>query len=167
MSTQPSQLIAIGYDDRFKADEARLVLKRAEGEGLIELVETAVVVRGLDGKLQLTQDVDLANQRKMQGHWLGIAAAVATGVQPLILLGTAAGAIVGKLTDKGIGADVMKQIGKGLTPGTSALFVLARRTQHRDTVLERLRPLGGKVARSTLDPAAEQALSEALASEES
>lgn len=163
MGKEPTRLIAIGFDDIFKADEARLVLRRAEGEGLVELVETAAVVRRADGKLQLTQDVDLVAQRKNMGHWLGIAAALATGVQPLILLGTATGALIGKLTDQGIGANQMKEVGRALTPGTSALFVLARPTPHRDEVLRRLQPLGGRIVQSDLDPAVEQAVGAALA----
>ena len=61
-------LVAAAFDDEYKADEARLVLRRAQGEGLVELVETAVVVRGRDGKLRLNQDVDLEAKRKIALH---------------------------------------------------------------------------------------------------
>lgn len=162
MSERQSHLVVIVYDDEYKADEARLILRRAQGEGLIELVETAVVVRAKDGKLGLYQDVDLVGKRKSQGHWLGIAAAVVTGVQPLILVGTATGALIGKLTDKGIKGGDLRDIGHDLTDGTSALLVLANRTDHRDAVAERLRPLGGKIAQTTLDPDAQAALAAAL-----
>ncbi len=136
MSANRRHLAAVIFDDEYKADEARLILRRAAGEGLIELGETAVVVKASDGKTHLTQDIDLVEKRKMQGHWLGLVAAVATGVQPLIMVGTA------------------------------ALFVLAERTRHRDAIITRLQPLGGKVAYTNLDPATEQALTDAFERED-
>lgn len=153
MSTQPIHLVAIAYDDEFKADEARIIVKRAHREGIIDILETAVIVHGRDGKKLLTQDVDLEGKRRMQGHWLGIAAAVTTGVMPLIFVGTAAGAVVGRLTDLGIRTDELREVGRLLTPGTSALFVLAHQAVQRGAVARRLQPLGGHVVQSTLSPA--------------
>src|ERR687898_936675 len=106
MSTDGYDLVAVAFDDEYKADEARLVLRRAQGDGLIELVETAAVVKARDGKLRLDQDSDHVATRKNQGHWLGILAATVTGLQPVILASTAVGAVVGKLTDKGIGEQI-------------------------------------------------------------
>jgi uncharacterized membrane protein len=39
-----SKLIALAFDDPYKADEARAALHRMEGEGLLEMDETAVIV---------------------------------------------------------------------------------------------------------------------------
>jgi uncharacterized membrane protein len=119
-----SHLVIVAYDDEYKADEFRVALRRMQGEGLLQVDESAVSVRGLDGKIRLSQELDLTAERKNQGHWLGILAAVVTGVQPLILAGTAAGAVIGKLTDHGITTNIMKEIGQSLTPRTSALFIL-------------------------------------------
>jgi uncharacterized membrane protein len=121
-----SHLVVVAYDDEYKADEVRVALRRMQGEGLLQVDESAVSIRGLDGKIRLSQELDLTAERKNQGHWLGILAAVVTGVQPLILAGTAAGAVIGKLTDHGITTNIMKEIGQSLTPGTSALFILGR-----------------------------------------
>jgi uncharacterized membrane protein len=156
-----SHLVAVVFDDEYKADEARVALRRMQGEGLGLLDETAVVVQGLDGKVALNQDLDPVAKRKNQGHWLGILAALATGVQPLILAGTAAGAVVGKLTDHGISTRIMKDIGESLRPGTSALFILGRRTGGRDRIIERLRPFGGKIAHTSFSAEAERELVEA------
>jgi uncharacterized membrane protein len=162
VSERESYLVAIVYDDEYKADEARLILRRAQGEGLIELVETAVIVKSREGKPRLYQDVDLVATRKNQGHWIGVVAAVVTETQPLVLAGTVAGALIGRLTDTGITTGDMKTIGEQLIPGTSALFVLAKRTEHRDAILRRLGPLGGKIAQTTLSAASEDALARAL-----
>lgn len=162
MSADGNELIAIAFDDEFNADEARIVFRRAQREGLIELAETAVVEKSPDGKLRVSQDVDVVAKRRTAGHWLGIMAALATGVQPLILVGTAAGEVVGKLNDTGIGDKLMKEIGHELKPGGSALFVLGKRSpEHRETIVERLRPLGGTMAYSSLSPSDEQEPSDA------
>ncbi|HET9016935.1 MAG TPA: DUF1269 domain-containing protein [Thermomicrobiaceae bacterium] len=164
MSTQPIHFVAIAYDDEFKADEARIIVKRAHHEGIIDVLETAVVVHGRDGKKLLTQDVDLEGKRRTQGHWLGIAAAAATGVLPLIFVGTAAGAVIGRLTDLGIRTDDLKEVGRLLTPGTSALFVLAHQAVRRGAMARRLQPLGGHVVESTLSQATADELEQLLQS---
>ena len=93
---------------------------------------------------------------------MGIAAALATGVQPLIFVGTAVGEIVGRFTDTGIRTGELKQVGKELTPGTSALFVLAHEAVPRGALANRLQPLGGHVIRTTLDPDTAEELDQLL-----
>jgi uncharacterized membrane protein len=150
MATQPIYLVAIAYEDEFRADEARIIVKRAQREGVSDIVETAVIAYGPDGKKRLTQDVDLEGKRRTQGHWLGIAAALVTGIPPLIFVGTAAGEVIGMLTDTGIRTGELRQVGRELKPGSSALFILAHEAERRGALLERLRPLGGRVVRTTL-----------------
>lgn len=153
MTETPIYLVAIAYDDEFKADEARIIVRRAQREGISDVLETAVVVYGADGKKRLTQDVDLEGRRRSAGHWLGIAAALATGVPPLIFVGTAAGEIVGRLTDSGILTSDLKQAANELQPGTSALFVLAHEAVPRGALARRLSHLGGQIMRTTLSSA--------------
>lgn len=162
VSDKPIYLVAIAYDDEFKADEARILVRRAQREGISEILETAVVVHEPDGKKRLTQDVDLESDRRRQGHWLGIAAALATGIQPLIFVGTAAGEVFGRLTDTGIHTSELKEFGKQLRPGTSALFVLGRQAVQRGALAKRLAPLGGRVMQTTLSPATAEELDQIL-----
>jgi uncharacterized membrane protein len=156
-----NNLVVLWFDDEFKAEEARIAFRRMQKESLVELEETAVVVKTEDGKVKLIQDVDLVGKRKNQGHWLGILAALATGIQPMILLGTAAGVLLGKLTDKGIDNKFLKEVAAMLLPGSSALFVLGKSTQ-RDVVIERLRPFGGKLLLTTLPEETEELIAMAL-----
>jgi uncharacterized membrane protein len=161
-----SNIIVFVYDDPFKAHEARAAILRLAGEGHLQLDETAVAIKPVEGKVKVFQDVDVTAQRQNQGHWVGIAAALLTGVQPLILVGTAAGAVVGRLTDKGITKGFIKQVQESLTPGTSALFIQGQRVSEPETmqplVRERLRPFGGKVLSSTLPPELEQTLKDVV-----
>jgi uncharacterized membrane protein len=156
------------YDDPYRANEARAAVLRLAGEGYLHLDETAVAIKDADEKVRVYQDVDVTAQRRNQGHWLGIGAALLTGVQPLILLGTAAGAVVGKLTDHGITKDFMKEVDAALLPGTSALFVLGQREGDLnilDPVIKaQMDRFGGKLLRSNLPPDVEKLLKEAAES---
>ena len=147
MSEAVTNLWALAFDDEYKADEARALFRRMAGEGLLVLEETAVVVVGMDGKATITQDVDVTSTRRTEGHWLGIAAAAITGMTPLIMVGTVAGEVVGRLTDHGITKHKMKPIVDSLTPGTSALFGIgtARTDDSREKIIERIRQFNPKV----------------------
>ena len=154
MSEAVNNLYALAFDDEYKADEARALFKRMDGEGLLALDQTAVVMVGIDGKAKITQDEDVTSARRTQGHWLGIVAAAVTGVTPLIFAGTIAGQVVGRLTDHGITKQMMKPIADALTPGTSALFVLGRATndENRARVVERVRHFHPKIVQTSVPP---------------
>jgi uncharacterized membrane protein len=154
-------LIAIGYDDMFKADEAWIAVKRMAYEGVCRLRDSAAVVKQYDGKLTLSRDEDIVAQRKNAGHWIGIVAALATGVQPFILAGTAAGALIGRLTNTGLDSKFLKEVGKALEPGRSALFLLGGDAQE-EIMLERLKPLGGTVLHATVSDEVIQQINQAL-----
>jgi uncharacterized membrane protein len=128
------------------------------GEGLLVLDQTAIAIVGLDGKATITQDVDVTGTRRTQGHWVGIVAAAITGVTPLIMAGTVAGQVVGRLTDQGITKQKMQPIVDALTPETSALFVLGyvRHDQDRATIVERLRPLNPRIVETSVSPVLRQ-----------
>src|SRR5215813_3551904 len=146
-----SRLIAFAFDDPYKADEARAALFRMEGEGLLEMDETSVIVKKSDGKLRVTQDINTVKKDQKVGHVAGLVAAAVTGTMPLILVGTLGGRLVGKLTDHGITNKFIKDLGKEVTPGTSALIILARSDQERaKKVVERLRTFSPKVMESDL-----------------
>lgn len=48
-----SELIVVGYDDKFKADEVLNTLNRLQREHLIDLADAAVVVRDEQGKVKV------------------------------------------------------------------------------------------------------------------
>jgi len=165
MSDAVNNLYALAFDDEYKADEARILFKRMAGEGLFILEETAVVIMGLDGKPTITQDADVAKSRRTQGHWLGIVAAAATGVLPLIMVGTVAGAVVGRMTDHGLTEHMMKPVAEALKDCTSALFVLGRLRDdaNREKVVERIRHLNPKIVQTSVSPVLRQEIEGLLA----
>jgi uncharacterized membrane protein len=159
-------IVAIVYDDPYKAHEARAALLRLAGEGRIRLDETAVAIKGADGKVGVYQDVDVVSKSTDAGHWLGIAAAWLTGTVPWIMAGTAAGAVLGRLSDHSITNRLIKEVDEALVPGTSALFVQGERSGDPSVVdpafVELHRRFGGTLVRATLPPEAERALREAI-----
>ena len=54
-----SNLVAVAFQDIYAADEARTALRRMEGDGLIVLGETATIVQTPDGKVRISQDLDV------------------------------------------------------------------------------------------------------------
>ena len=79
-------------------------------------------------------------------------------------MGAASGALAGAVTDIGINDEFMRDMGRELTPGSSALFVLVRKSTS-DQVLRELRELGGRVFTTSLSEEEERRLREALEGE--
>ncbi len=158
-----SELIVIGYDDEYKADEVLLKLARLQREYLIDLEDAAVVVRNQGGKVRIKQAQDLVSMGAVGGGFWGMLIGLLF-LHPLtgVLAGLAAGAISGALTDIGIPDDFIKDVGDQIEPGTSALFILIRKATP-DKVIAEMQPLGGRILRTSLTHDDEQALQAKLA----
>ena len=158
-----SKLIALVFDDPYKADEARAALFRMEGEGLLDIDETAVVVRKDGEKVRITQDTNIVSKRQQTGHLIGIIAANLTGTMPFILAGTIAGKIFGSLTDNGVTNSFINKVKKELEPGKSALLICARSdAEQRKKIDERLVQFNPKVLDSDLPEELEQEIKNSL-----
>ena len=157
-----SDLIAIAYDDEYKAEQVRLDLVKMQKEHLIELEDAAVVVKDKDGKVKLKQAVNLTAAGAVTGSFWGLLIGTLF-FSPLagLALGAAGGALSGALSDIGVDDNFMKELGETLTPSTSALFVLVRKVTP-DKVLEEIAPYGGKVLRTSLTKDEEAQLQEVL-----
>jgi uncharacterized membrane protein len=157
-----SDLIAIAYDDEFKADEVRLALAKLQKSHLIELEDAAVVVKNAEGQVNLKQAVNLTAAGAVSGGFWGLLIGTLFFL-PLVgaAVGAASGAIGGALSDIGVDDNFMKELGETLQPGTSALFVLARKYTP-DKVLDEISPYGGKVLQTSLSKDREAELQEIL-----
>jgi uncharacterized membrane protein len=157
-----ADLIAIAYDDEYKAEEVRLALIKLQKEHLIELEDAAVVVKDKEGKVKLKQAVDLTAAGATSGGFWGLLIGILF-LNPLLgaAVGAAAGGITGALSDIGVEDKFMKDLGATFEPGTSALFVLVRKVTP-DKVLDEIAPYGGKVLRTSLSKDQETQLQEVL-----
>jgi uncharacterized membrane protein len=145
-----SDLIAIAYDDEFKAEEVRLTLAKLQKSHLIELEDAAVVVKDAEGKIKLKQAVNLTAAGAASGSFWGLLIGTLF-LNPLlgVAVGAASGALGGALSDIGVDDNFMRELGETMKPGTSALFVLARKYTP-DKVLEEISPYGGKILQTSL-----------------
>jgi uncharacterized membrane protein len=157
-----SDLVVIGFDDEFKAEEVRLALFKMQQEYLVDLEDAVVAVKDKEGAVRLHQVHNLPAAGAASGGFWGLLIGVLF-LHPLlgIAVGAAAGAIGGALGDVGINDDFMKKLADTLKPGSSALFVLVRKATP-DKVLEELKKFQGNVLQTSLSKEDEAALKTAL-----
>ena len=148
-----SNLIVVGFENEADAFALRAALVKMQGEYLIEMEDAVVVTRDATGKVQLHQAVNLAATGALGGAFWGTLIGMLF-LNPLIgaAIGATSGALSGKLTDIGINDGFMKELGATLVAGTSALFVLVRKSTP-DKVLAGLQAFAGKgkVLQTSLD----------------
>lgn len=157
-----SDLIVIGYDDPFKAEETRLKLAKMQKGYLIDLEDAVVAVKDRDGKIRLNQAYPLTQMGAVGGGFWGALIGMLF-LNPLLgaAVGAGAGAISGALSDVGINDTFMKDLAQSFQPDTSALFVLVRKATP-DKVLEELRGAGGRIIQTSLSHEDEAKLQAAL-----
>ena len=156
-----SDLIAIGFKDEFKADEVLLDLRKLERDYLIDLEDAAIVIRNNDGKVKIKQTQELIAAGAIEGGFWGLLIGIIFFNPILGIFGLAVGALSGALQDIGIDDNFIREIGKTIEPGTSAIFVLVRKSTP-DKVLDDLSKFEGKVLRTSLSKENEAKLQEVL-----
>jgi uncharacterized membrane protein len=158
-----SNLVAAVFRDIYAADEARAALRRMEGDGLIALGETATIVRTPDGKVRISQDLDVVAQDQRIGSLAGIVAAAATGALPFMLVGTVGEGLVGKLREHCITDQLVSRLGQDAGSGASILVLIGTSDAvRRKRIAERLIPWGPTILESTLPPELEEELEQIL-----
>jgi uncharacterized membrane protein len=157
-----STLVAISYDDQFKAEEVRLKLRKMQKDYLIDLSDAVVAVKDEKGKVKLHQAINMTAAGAASGGFWGALIGLLF-LNPLLGLavGAGAGAVTGALTDVGINDAFMKELAATLKPGSSVLFVLVKRATP-DKVLEELKGTGGKILKTSLSHEDEAKLQAAL-----
>jgi uncharacterized membrane protein len=157
-----SMLVAIRYDDKYKAEEVRLTLRKLQKDYLIDLEDAVVATKDEKGKVQLHQAVNLTAAGAVGGGFWGTLIGLIF-LNPLLGLaaGAAAGAVSGALTDVGIEDKFMKELAASMTSNCSVLFVLVRKMTP-DKVLEELRGTGGTILKTSLSHEEETKLQAAL-----
>ena len=131
MSTtnQQVELFVAVFDSETEAKDMLRDFQQAKKAGSIDLIDAAVIVRKADGKVKIEETADPGAKK-----WAG-RGAIAGGLLGLIfppsiigtaLVGGGAGAIWGKIRDKGIPDSELKSIGDAMDPGTSAIIAIAQ-----------------------------------------
>lgn len=157
-----STLVVIEYEDQFKAEEVRLKLLKMQKEYLIDMEDAVVAVKNEKGKIKLNQAINLTALGAASGGFWGALIGLIF-LNPLLgmAVGATAGAVSGALRDVGIDDKFMKELANGMPSGSSALFVLVRKSTP-DRVLEEVKGTGGKILRTSLTHEDEAKLQSAL-----
>jgi len=139
--------------------------------GLIDLEDACVVIRDTEGKVQVKQAVNLTALGASSGASTGMLVGALAGLlvlNPLAgmaiggLAGAGMGALTGSLADYGIDNDFVKNLGETIPNGSSALFLLVKRSTP-DKVLPEIEPYKPRVLKTSLSDEQEEKLRAALA----
>jgi uncharacterized membrane protein len=165
-----SDLIAVAFEDEFKAERVRLDLMQMQHEHLVDLEEAAVVVHKKDGKIKLHHVTHFMAPLALGGGFVGTLVGLIL-LNPVLALfglmaGTGLGAVIGSLKEIGIEEKFMKDLASHLKPGTSALFIVAKKAKP-EAILGELEKFSGKVLQTSLKHDDEEKLRAALAAAKS
>ena len=157
-----SELIVVGFDNEFRADEVLLELTRRQNGYRINHEDAAVVVRKGDGQLLIKHPHPLTAAMSAHGSFWGLLVG-ALLLNPLagVLIGGTVGAVVGSLRHLGIEDSFIKSLGEKAQPGTSILFIM----EHEATpgeILQELENFNGKLLRTSFGYASEEQLRASL-----
>ncbi len=157
-----STLIAIGYPDAATAEEVRSIMVQATKERLLDLQDAVVVEHRHDGKIKLHQAVSTTGMGAAGGAmWGGLIGLLFLAPLFGMAIGAASGALGGKMTDRGVNDDFLKQLGAGIPAGGAALIALGS-SNAPEKFLDRVRPYGGNVIQTSLDDEEEARLRSSL-----
>jgi uncharacterized membrane protein len=130
MSETPVQVIVAAFSDTESAGRLMDDLKQGKKEGLIGIIDAAVVVKDAEGKLKVTD----ARRRSRRVRGLltggvvgGVVGLLAGPVGWAALGGSAVGALAGRLA--GVPTKkTMENVGEALTPNSSAIVAVIEHT---------------------------------------
>lgn len=160
-------ILAIVLDKPTRANEVLLALANLQGEGKVRMHDAVIVAKDADGRPSVVETVDVTPARgALAGAWFGLfGSLLVAGPAGLAVLlgGAAAGALYGKLVDRGLDDHWVKGMADWIDPGTSALLLLVDDGLD-PVVLDELRRFEGtgEVAYSTLPAGVRDAVEQAL-----
>jgi uncharacterized membrane protein len=156
-----SNLFVITFDDVREARAAREALGKLAGQGLLKVVDAAVITRDADNKLRV--DNELESSTKTGALVGGLLGGLLSFLFPPagIVVGAVAGALVGKTIEPGVDQGFVKEVSAALKPGSSALFFMFDADDPAGA-LAALRPFRGTLYQTTLSSETEESLRHAL-----
>jgi uncharacterized membrane protein len=159
-----SDLVVLAFDTETGAEQLRDDLIQLQKEHLIGLEDAAVAVRHQDGKVKIKQVESLAGAGALGGAFWGLLIGLIFFVPVFgLLVGAAAGAMIGKSRDIGVDDKFIKEVGDTLQPGNSALFLLVSKVVP-DKVQDTLKKYKNvKVLKTSLSKEQEEKLKHAFA----
>jgi uncharacterized membrane protein len=145
-----SELIVAGFKGEFTADEVLLDLLKMKQIHLIDLDYAVVAARRDDGTIRVSHNnVVVHADATAVGQWGTLLFGGPVGYIIGALIGAVIGETVKGLKKIGIQDDLIKDVSETLEPGSSAIFILVRKSLS-DKVVEELRNFKAKLLRTSL-----------------
>ena len=155
-------LIAVGYDDTTTAVEAMDEVARLAHDLVIQPDAVAAIVRGDDGKFRTITNQHEVGAGATWGMFWGFLFGLLFFIPVFgMVFGAGFGALSGSLADYGINDEFIKDIGKHIPNGSSAFFVLIRKSTP-DKVLPEIQQYNPRVLKTSLSNKQEEQLRAAL-----
>ena len=166
-----ADLIAITFDTREQAQDARRRFSQMSERHLVELEDSVIAYKNSKGSIQLDQTVNLmAGGAASGGAWgllVGLLLSIPAGsaVLPIAAsaFGAGFGALSARLYDYGLNDEMIEQLSRNIDAGSATLFILARNTSTKKMVRE-LEDFAGDVLYTSLPDNVEAELQGALRS---
>lgn len=149
------EILAIVLDKPSRASELLLALANLAAEQKLVLHDAVIIAKDDDGRTKIVETVDVTPLKgALSGTWWGMLGGLLIG-GPVFLGaavgGAAAGALYGKLIDKGLEDQWVKDMAAWIDAGTSALLLLVDAGLDPSVIDELKRFEGiGRVAGTTL-----------------
>jgi uncharacterized membrane protein len=163
-SGDEEHLVAIVFDKPSRATEVLVNLMHLQQEGALRLGDAVVIAKDESGRARIHETVDITpGKGALMGGWWGLFASLLVG--PLAIAGgVAAGALYGKLVDRGLDDDWVKQMSEWLDSGRSALLLLVT-VENKPQVLRELGRYEGEVVSTDFPEPVRLELEQALRDE--
>jgi uncharacterized membrane protein len=157
-----SDLIVIGYEDAATARQAYEQVLTLQKDFIIELRGLAIVDVDADGKTHVDTPQRIIGPSAAAGALWGLLFGVLFFVPGMALVGGALGALFGKLGKTGINDRFRAQVQDLLTPGHSAVVIMATKITD-DKFAAGMQRFGGTILKTSLSDVDEKELAEELA----
>jgi len=157
-----SKIIVLGFEHQYGAEGMYEEIEKFEQDGLITLEDAVIASRGVGLNVEIKQARKQEGKAALKGGGVGLLAGLLLGGP---ILGAAAGAgiaaIARSVKDSGLDDKFIDEVTDGLTPESSALFLLVKEA-NAEELQGKLDQFEAKLLTTTLDPDREEALREML-----
>lgn len=157
-----SILLVFAFNNETGAPEMVEHVQALQRQQLITLSDAATVIRRRDGKIKVKQANNLVGAGALGGAFWGLFIGLLFGAPWLgLAVGAAGGAVAGKQADCGVDDEFIKEVGRTIEPGHSALFLMVE-YMTEDKVLPELARHNATLLRTNLNSADEARLRDAF-----
>ncbi|MFJ2633707.1 DUF1269 domain-containing protein [Streptomyces sp. NPDC087422] len=158
-----SELIVIGYEDPSVAKDAYTAVQNLQNDYVVNLTGLAIVSVDEEGKTHVDTPSKIVGVSAASGALWGMVFGILFLVPGLgLLMGAAMGGLLGKLGKSGIDDQFRGQVQALLTPGTTAVVIMASKITE-DKFADAMQTYGGTLLKTSLSDEDEEELSEHLA----